>query len=61
MLNKPDFMQARQMLLDVAAPVGVEEISLDESCGRILAQNVTAVECIPPFDNSPYDGYAFRS
>ncbi len=29
--------------------------------GRILAEDITARENIPPFPRSPYDGYAFRS
>ena len=61
MLNKSDFVQARQILLDAASPVGVEKVPLDESGGRILAQDLIAAECVPSFDRSPYDGYAFRS
>lgn len=61
MLNKPDFVQARQILLDIAAPVGVEKEPLDESGGRVLAQDLIAAESVPAFDRSPYDGYAFRS
>ncbi len=38
-----------------------ELISLDAADGRALAQMVTAKENIPPFDRSPYDGYAFRA
>ena len=29
--------------------------------GRVLAEDVVAAENVPPFDRSPYDGYAFRS
>lgn len=61
MLNKPDFVQARQILLDAASPVGVEKVPLEKIGGRILAQDLIAAECVPSFDRSPYDGYAFRS
>lgn len=42
-------------------PGGVEEISIDDCEERILAENLTASHPIPPFDKSPYDGFAFRS
>ncbi|MBQ9931687.1 MAG: molybdopterin molybdotransferase MoeA [Firmicutes bacterium] len=55
------FVEARQILMDVVTPVGTEKISLSSSFGRILAQSLTAQENIPPFDRSPYDGYALRA
>lgn len=61
MLNKPNYEQARELLLAAAAPVGTQSVPLSECGGRILAQKVTAQENIPPFDRSPYDGYALRA
>jgi len=37
-----------------------EEIPLEEGCGRILAEEVTAPRDVPQSDNSAVDGYAFR-
>ena len=61
MLNHPDYITAREILLDAAAPVETERLDLTQSDGRILAQDLIAAENIPAFDRSPYDGYAFRA
>ncbi|MDO4803504.1 MAG: molybdopterin molybdotransferase MoeA [Lachnospiraceae bacterium] len=61
MWNKTPFETARQIVLNAAVPVDTEQIPLEEACGRILAQDIVAAEDVPPFDRSPYDGYAFRS
>lgn len=42
-------------------PVSHERVTLSESAGRILAEDITAGFNVPPFDRSPYDGYAFRA
>ena len=61
MLNNPDYIKARELLLHAVTPVGTEEAPLSECGGRILARDLIAAENIPPFDRSPYDGYAFRA
>ena len=40
-----------------------ERVSLETEklVGAVLAEDVTAVEDVPPFRRSPYDGYAFRA
>ena len=38
----------------------VEEISLWDACGRILAEDIYVSYDQPPFDKSPLDGYAVR-
>ncbi len=61
MLNHPDYITARDILLEAVAPVETELLDLTKSGGRILAQDLIAAENIPAFDRSPYDGYAFRA
>lgn len=61
MKSSIDFKTARQILLDRVEPVKTENIELSASAGRVLAESVTAAENVPPFDRSPYDGYAFRA
>lgn len=61
MLKNPDYMTARSLLLDAVQSVDSEWGALSESGGRILAQDLIANQDIPPFDRSPYDGYAFRA
>lgn len=56
-----EWRQARDLLLEGIAPVEPEYLSLDRATGRILAQTQRARWAMPPFDRSPYDGYAFRS
>ncbi len=61
MLKGIDYRQAREILLQQVTTVGTEQVPLAEADGRILAEDVTAVGDVPPFDRSPYDGYAFRA
>lgn len=55
------FYEARDILLEMIQPVEKEQIALDKCFGRILGEDVAAAENVPPFDRSPYDGYAFRA
>ena len=41
--------------------VGVDEIDLVDSIGRVLAENVRATRDVPPAANSAMDGYALRN
>lgn len=41
--------------------LGTESISLEQSMGRILAEPIVARHNVPPFDRSPYDGFAIRA
>lgn len=51
---------ARAALLDLVAPLSVEEVPLRHAAGRVLAQDVTARRTQPPFAASSMDGYALR-
>jgi molybdopterin molybdotransferase len=46
---------------DVFKPVGVEEITIFDTPGRILAENITAGENIPNFNRSTMDGFAIKA
>ncbi|ASJ00166.1 molybdenum cofactor synthesis domain-containing protein [Thermococcus gorgonarius] len=39
----------------------VEEVSLDEALGRVLAENIVSPINVPPFDRATVDGYAVRA
>lgn len=39
----------------------VESVSIEQSYGRYLAQPLKADHDVPPFDRSPYDGFAIRA
>ena len=50
-----------RVILRRIEPLAHERINLSESSGRVLAEDITARYSVPPFDRSPYDGYAFRA
>jgi molybdopterin molybdotransferase len=53
--------EAENILNRIACRPEVEEISLPDSPGRVLAQDIVSRINMPPFDKSAMDGYAFRS
>jgi molybdopterin molybdotransferase len=46
--------------LDLARPVGSEQVALSDAGGRVLVAPVTATRDQPPFSASAMDGYALR-
>jgi molybdopterin molybdotransferase len=42
-------------------PLGFEKVSLLDSLGRVIAEDIYAKRNIPPLDNSAMDGYALRA
>ena len=61
MLVKVSWQEARDLLLEHTSVTGREVLPLADACGRILSSQIKAVLNVPPFDRSPFDGYAFRS
>lgn len=55
------YIQARDALLERTRAVDTELVPLESAQGRVLAEQVQALEAVPPFDRSPYDGYALRA
>ncbi len=51
---------AVSILLDLPVKRREEAAPVERANGRVLSQDVYAVEMIPPFARSPFDGYAFR-
>ena len=52
--------QAIDTLLALPVAPAVETVPLAQAHGRVLAQDMAARLAVPPFDRSPFDGYAFR-
>ncbi len=52
---------AKRIVLEQAVPLGIEQVKLSASVGRVLAQDLIAQTDLPPFDNSAMDGYALWS
>ncbi len=54
-----EFEAARDRLIEAVSSVASERVDLAQAAGRVLARDLVAEGDIPPFDRSPYDGYAF--
>lgn len=65
MTGRPaDWIDANEALARVLAairPLGTEELALEESDGRVLAESVHSPVDQPAWDNSGMDGYAVRA
>lgn len=61
MSKRISFLNARSIVLNAVKEIGCENIPLSECSNRILAEDLLAKENIPPFDRSPYDGYALKA
>lgn len=55
------FDEALARLLGSAQPLGAERLPLEETGGRVLAEDVIAHAPLPPFDHSAMDGYTFAA
>jgi molybdopterin molybdotransferase len=49
---------ARRIVLEQTAPLERQDVALESSLGRTLAEDVTSAETVPGFDNSAMDGFA---
>jgi molybdenum cofactor synthesis domain-containing protein len=53
--------QALEIVLRETPSLAAEEVPLDESLARVLAEDVRADRDLPPFDRAAMDGYALRA
>lgn len=54
-------MEAIQKVMKFAKEGEAEVVPLEEAYGRYLAEDLRADHDVPPFDRSPYDGFAIRA
>jgi molybdopterin molybdotransferase len=62
--SEPDLIElgtARDVVLESAAALEAERVSLRDALGRHLAVDVESAEPVPSFDNSAMDGFAVRA
>lgn len=52
---------AQRVILDAVISMGTETVKLEQSVGRVLAQEIRANRDLPPFDVSAMDGFAICS
>ena len=55
------FEAALTRVLDAARRLDVETVELGDAAGRVLAEDLSAEQPLPPFDYSAMDGYALAS
>lgn len=61
-IRKPiQVAEAVQLVITHSKSVGTERVPLKQAYGRILAEPIIAKHDVPPFDRSPYDGFAIRA
>jgi len=60
-MNPLPLNDAQQLVLQYAKVLGTEKISLLQSLGRVLAQEVRSNRDHPPYDVSAMDGYAAKA
>ncbi|WEG11938.1 molybdopterin molybdotransferase MoeA [Pullulanibacillus sp. KACC 23026] len=53
--------EAVQRVMAHEKQLEAEYVSIEESDGRLLAEPIRADHDVPPFDRSPYDGFAIKS
>lgn len=53
--------EAQELLLGMVSPGGETTVSLRDALGRVISREIKAPCNMPPFDRSPYDGYALRA
>lgn len=52
--------EAKKLILDKIKSLGLEEVNIEDSVGRILYEDIYSPINNPPFPRSPLDGYAIR-
>ncbi|MCZ2260270.1 molybdopterin molybdotransferase MoeA [Sporosarcina sp. G11-34] len=61
-MRKPiPVVEAVRLVMENAQAIGTEMIPLEDTYGRILAEPIIAKHDVPPFNRSPYDGFAVRA
>lgn len=53
--------EAQRIIFECVAVLDVETVALEQSLGRVLAEDIRANRDLPPYDVSAMDGFAVRS
>lgn len=60
-MNLLSVSEARERILKHFPPLNSQEVSLENTLGRVLFENITATIDLPTFSNSGMDGFAVRA
>ena len=61
MLKHVTMQEAISLTLEQPVSRRMEDVPLSDALGRVLAEDVHAQTDLPPFNKSPFDGYAYRT
>ncbi|MDS9472401.1 gephyrin-like molybdotransferase Glp [Sporosarcina pasteurii] len=62
LMRKPiPVKEAVQLVMNHTQIGSSEKVPLDQAYGRVLKEPIIAKHDVPPFDRSPYDGFAIRA
>src|SRR5664279_5842702 len=53
--------EAQRVIFESVTTLGVESVRLEQSVGRVLAEDLRANRDLPPYDVSAMDGFAMRA
>jgi len=59
--NPIPVQDAVQQVMTFAKEGNIETVRLADCDGRVLGEDIVATHPVPPFNKSPYDGFAFRA
>ena len=57
----PTYEDARNIILNSVTLLGMEQVALLDSLGRVIGEDMVAPWDMPYFDNSAMDGFAVRA
>ena len=60
-MKQVEFNKARSILTDHIKVIDTEILNIKDLYGRVLAEDITATENVPPYARSPYAGDAFMA
>ncbi|MDR0616461.1 MAG: hypothetical protein LBG29_06590, partial [Synergistaceae bacterium] len=60
MRTKISLDEALDLMSDIFQETDTEIVDLADALNRVLARDIMAADAVPPFDRSPFDGYAMR-
>jgi molybdopterin molybdotransferase len=60
-LGLTPLVEAQRIVLDATPALGLEKVSILETLGRVLGEDIVAQRDNPPWDNSAMDGFAVRA
>ena len=55
------YSEALERIIELISPLGEEYLRLEEAAGHVAAEDLDALEPVPPFANAAMDGFALQA